>query len=310
MTRAKLQNSNDFGVLISHNRAIQRFGVNHTDSLEAFAGIDYSPGILTVANCMTTQPTPPSGPTPAATLVVFRRAPNGGPPELLMLERSQAMRFVPGAAVFPGGRVDPSDHELAALMTGGSLAADEAAARIAAIRETLEEAGLVTGVSQAVTGEEAAAARAKLLEIGRLGPVLEQFGWRPELDRLVPLARWCPDFARAFDTRFYLTDLGTGAVELAADTTENTRLFWITAAAALEAARRDEMRVIFPTLRNLERIAQHDDFAAAAADAAAHPITIIRPWEEHRDGVLYRVIPEGLGYPVTSGPAVMPGGEK
>ena len=51
---------------------------------------------------------------PAATVVIFRKAPDGGPPELLMVQRAQEMRFAGGAAVFPGGRIDPADRELAA----------------------------------------------------------------------------------------------------------------------------------------------------------------------------------------------------
>jgi 8-oxo-dGTP pyrophosphatase MutT (NUDIX family) len=77
---------------------------------------------------------PPS--IPAATVVVFRRARDGGPPEILMITRNRAMTFAGGMAVFPGGRVDPADYELAHAI-GGDLDPDEAAHRIAAVRETL-----------------------------------------------------------------------------------------------------------------------------------------------------------------------------
>ena len=50
---------------------------------------------------------------PAATLVIFRRCETGGPPQLLMVQRSKTMRFAGGAAVFPGGRVDDADFTLA-----------------------------------------------------------------------------------------------------------------------------------------------------------------------------------------------------
>ena len=53
---------------------------------------------------------------PAATLVIFREAADGGPPELLMVERAKAMAFAAGAMVFPGGRVDPGDHLLAEVI--------------------------------------------------------------------------------------------------------------------------------------------------------------------------------------------------
>ena len=80
--------------------------------------------------------------TPAATLVIFRNAPAGGPPELLMVQRAKEMRFAGGAAVFPGGRVDDADFALAeALGAADEDHRDELAARIAAVRETLEETG-------------------------------------------------------------------------------------------------------------------------------------------------------------------------
>ena len=36
---------------------------------------------------------------PAATVVIFRNCPAGGPPELLMVQRAKEMRFAGGAAV-------------------------------------------------------------------------------------------------------------------------------------------------------------------------------------------------------------------
>ena len=81
---------------------------------------------------------------PAATVVIFRNAPQGGPPEILMTIRSREMVFAGGMAVFPGGRVDPADFDLGASM-GGPLDPDEAAHQVAVVRETLEETGLVIG---------------------------------------------------------------------------------------------------------------------------------------------------------------------
>ncbi len=104
---------------------------------------------------------------------------------------------------------------------------------------------------------------------------------------------------RIFDTRFYLVDLGTGAVDLAVDATENTGLFWTTARDALAAADRGELSVIFPTRRNLERLAQFDSFAEAKADAEAHEIRTIIPQVDERDGRQALTIPTDLGYPMT-----------
>ena len=46
---------------------------------------------------------------PAATVVIARPAEVGF--EVLLMQRSATMAFAPRMAVFPGGRVDPKDHE-------------------------------------------------------------------------------------------------------------------------------------------------------------------------------------------------------
>ncbi len=77
---------------------------------------------------------------PAATVVVVR---DGRPSadstdtlEVLVLRRDRDLSFAGGTWVFPGGRIDPTDHP-----TGGDDL--EHAARAAAVREANEEAGLV-----------------------------------------------------------------------------------------------------------------------------------------------------------------------
>ncbi len=236
---------------------------------------------------------------PAATVVVFRNSPAGGPPELLMVQRSQAMRFAGGAAVFPGGKIDNEDFALAAQLAPGDT---EMAAKIAAIRETLEETGLAIGLSQPVSAAAAGQARTLLLEQKALAPVLDRFGWSLALERLIPFARWCPVWAGAFDTHFFLTDLGTGAVDIAVDATENSRLFWSSAANTLALADKDEVSVIFPTRRNLDRLAQFASYAEARAQAEAIPVQTISPKHQERDGEMWLTIPEGLGYPITGQP--------
>lgn len=241
---------------------------------------------------------------PAATLVVFRRGPTGQPPELLMVVRSRAMSFAGGMAVFPGGRVDVADRALAGTL-GTGHDPDEAAHRIAAIRETVEETGLAPGLRERLGALEASELRAEVAAAGALAPVLARRRLTLDLDALVPFARWCPRGIashRIFDTRFYLADLGTGAVELAVDATENTRLFWIGARDALARADSGELSVIFPTRRNLERLAQFASFAEARAHAEAHPVRMIVPQVAEREGRRALIIPDDLGYPVTHEP--------
>lgn len=243
---------------------------------------------------------------PAATIVIFRKAADGGPPELLMTVRSRNMTFAGGMAVFPGGRVDPADYELAQETASSgdiSIPVDEAAHQIAAIRETLEETGLALGLSGDITAERAADARAMLEAGGELAPVLEAFGWTLDFAQIVPFARWFPQnekLSRVYDTRFYLADLGTGEVDVSIDHAENTHLFWVSAQGALDAAERGEIKLIFPTRRNLERLALFGSFEDARAQAEAIPVKTIIPKVDENGGKPVLTILEDAGYPVTS----------
>lgn len=236
---------------------------------------------------------------PAATVVVMRDQANG-PPELLMLERARAMAFAGGALVFPGGRLDPADRALAELQPGGD--ADDIAARIAAVRETLEEAGVAVGLSG--TAGDMAAIRAALSEGMGLGAVLAAHGLTLALDELEPFARWCPQhsLARIFDTRFYLAR-ARADVDAIVDATENVRLFWASAQSVLDDADAGRVTIIYPTRRNLERLALFASYDEAVANARAHPIRTITPIQEERaDGTRHLSIPDDLGYPITSEP--------
>ena len=239
---------------------------------------------------------------PAATVVIFRNGPENGPPEILMTIRSRDMVFAGGMAVFPGGRVDPADFELGAAI-GGPLDPEEAAHQIAVVRETLEETGLVIGLSGEIDAGKARAARRFLTETGELAPVLEHFDWELDLGQLTPFARWFPmneRLSRVYDTRFYLADLGTGAVEIEEDGSENTHLFWTSAQGAIDMAAREEIRLIFPTRRNLERLAQFDSYESARQHAESIPVRTIVPQVDTTTGEPMLTIMEDAGYPITS----------
>jgi len=232
---------------------------------------------------------------PAATLVLFRDGPDGA--EHLFVERAATMAFAGGALVFPGGRVDPGDRALAEGFA--DLDPDDAAARIAAIRETIEEAGVGVGL---IGGGDIDRLRDALAAGADFGNLLAAQGLSLDLAALVPFARWCPNFseARTFDTRFYLARAAHDHAEARVDATENVHLFWATAADALARSQRGEVRIIFPTRRNLERLAGLAGFAGAVADATSHPQPIITPWVEGEGDGRTLHIPSGLGYPVTS----------
>lgn len=241
---------------------------------------------------------------PAATIIIFRNCPEGGAPEVLMTVRSRNMTFAGGMAVFPGGRVDPADYALGEqLSSGGDITPDEAAHQIAAVRETLEETGLALGLAGDIDAARAGEARAMLAEVGALAPVLETFGWQLDLAQITPFARWFPkneNITRVYDTRFYLANLGTGAVDVSIDHAENTRLFWISAQGALAAAERGEIKLIFPTRRNLERLALFASYEEARAQAEAIPVrTIVPQVDTSGDQPMLRIMADA-GYPITA----------
>lgn len=228
---------------------------------------------------------------PAATLVVVRERP-GTAPELLMVERAQGMAFAGGALVFPGGRIDDSDRTL-----GGS---GDGPARIAAIRETLEETAIPVGVSPVPPLEVALHLQQQLLAERDFGALLEEHGVELYPKALTPFARWVPKFhaTRRFDTLFFLAPAPGPDWQPSFVKGECTGAFWISAAEALERDRNGDARLIFPTRRNLERLALHGSFEAMREDARAHSVEPISPWVEEVDGANYITIPEGIGYPV------------
>ena len=78
----------------------------------------------------------------AATVLIMRQAKTGM--EILLLRRNAKLAFAGGAWVFPGGAVDQADSEL------GGLEDEALAARVAAVRESVEECGLVLDSAQLV----------------------------------------------------------------------------------------------------------------------------------------------------------------
>ena len=236
----------------------------------------------------------------AATLVIFRDRP-GEAAELLMMERSRAMDFAGGALVIPGGAVDADEAGPAGLF-GHGLELEEAAARVAAVRETLEECGLALGFSGGLEPALAALLRARLAAGEGFAALLAEYELALDLQQLVPFARWLPNVKhkRNYDTRFYLARLADDSHEPCADATENVSLFWASARDVLARADRGDAKVIFPTRRNLERLAQFGDFASVSAHARSIAVRTITPWVEERGGIEHLCIPEGCGYPVTT----------
>lgn len=208
-----------------------------------------------------------------------------------MLRRNARGSF-PDAVVFPGGVVEDSDRDASwdALVTGtGALTRDQVAIRIAGIRETWEEVGILTCHTGPVP-DPAERERAFI-------DVVRSTGGSLALDGLHYFARWVtPEvIPRRFDTRFYLARMPAGQ-DAIADGGEAVSIEWLAPSEALDRATSGSQPLMFPTRLNLQRLADSADAAAAIADAAARERFVVRPVvRTDEDGVVLS-IPEAAGY--------------
>lgn len=145
----------------------------------------------------------------AATIILLRRE-NGDVPRILMGQRGRNAAFMPAKYVFPGGAVDPQDHD---IMPARPLPAEDlmrlgvrsdpelaSALALAAIRELWEEAGLALGTRNAPAPADPPSEWGSFYEAGH----------RPDASalRFVFRAVTPPGRVRRFDCRFFLADAG------------------------------------------------------------------------------------------------------
>lgn len=220
-------------------------------------------------------------PRDAATLIIVDEA--SGEPRVLLGRRRLDMVFMPGRYVFPGGRVDPADRQLA--ITGNDLRPvdlarllvdmkgkpSEARARglaLAAVRETFEEAGLIIGTPLATRPP------------ARSGGWQSFFaqGFEPALDGLTFFARAItpPGRPRRFDTRFFCVRAEAIAHKVAIADGELSDLEWHSIAQARSLELPNITRVVLEDLG--ERI------AAGALHASDMPV----PFYHRRNGSFRR----------------------
>lgn len=242
--------------------------------------------------------------TAAATMILFAEQ-IGGDPLHLLIQRTAKMRFAPNALVFPGGQVDVDDYRIAAdpvLLDVGFGDATERAHRVAAIRETLEETGVAAGLVLPARFD-AAGMQAELKRQVAFSDLLKAANVRLDLSMLLPWAQWHPRLSRRrFDTRFYIAR-HKGSLTVRTDVDEVGDARWLTAGQAIAEAESGRAKVIFPTLCNLERLAEYPDFLAAAAHLTTVECRPISPWlHDDERGVPSISIPEGSGYPTTCRP--------
>ena len=224
--------------------------------------------------------------------------------------RHYEIDFSSGALVFPGGSVDKGDQEIIAnpaLYAGGEgLDASAMSFRIAAIRETFEESGIllarVSGSNSLVDARRAseieAAHRAALCE-GKttFSQILADNGLLLALDELVPYAHWItPEgMPKRFDTWFFLAAAPPEQVG-AHDGRESTDSIWVSPREALAGGESGRFKLPFPTTRNLIRLGKQPNTRAALDDASGKEIVTVMPVMTKLNGGRQLRIPREAGY--------------
>jgi glyoxylase-like metal-dependent hydrolase (beta-lactamase superfamily II)/8-oxo-dGTP pyrophosphatase MutT (NUDIX family) len=227
-------------------------------------------------------------PRPAATLILLRDAPGG--PEVLLLQRTQSAVFLGGAYVFPGGATDTADADARIQRRClGAVSADPPLPyRVAAIRESFEEAGILLACAK--DGTPVDAARAESLRHYRQRPfteLLEREDLYLQLDALAYYAHWitAPGRARRFDTRFFVAVAPEGQAG-SHDAAETVHHLWIRPAEALERGAKNEFELVFATQQTLNDLKQHPGARAAVEHTLAAPeVEANRAcWAQGREG--------------------------
>ena len=251
---------------------------------------------------MVSPDTDPPVPSPAATVVLVRDTAAGL--ETWMMRRVRSMAFAAGAAVFPGGRVDPRDGDIGVPWVGPDP--DAVAARMgtetstarelvtAALRELFEE----TGVLLAEPAPPAA-------EVERVRPAVESrdlplarfladHDAALGADALHPWARWVtPPFEkRRYDTWFFVATLPAG-LEARAVSSEADRAGWIGVESVLESGEAGEVHLLPPTVAMLRDLAAAGSVKAVLAAAPGRTLQAVHPEFRRRDDGSVELLADG-----------------
>ncbi len=246
---------------------------------------------------------------PAATILLLRDGVVGI--EVFMVVRHHAIDFAAGALVFPGGRVEEADHELAIRAADcpnpDNLNTDALAFRIAAIRETFEECGVLLArpresdrLIDAATLKRLEDQHRAALNAGSIGfdAVLGSEGLLPAPDLLVHFAHWITPShqPKRYDTHFFLAEAPPAHLAVH-DGWEAVESIWITPAQALADTDAGRFKLVFATAKNLEKLGRSGSVQEAIDTARRAKVVTVQPKGTKLEGSkrLMR-IPEEAGY--------------
>jgi 8-oxo-dGTP pyrophosphatase MutT (NUDIX family) len=240
-------------------------------------------------------------PQDAATLILMRdanRARDGF--EILMVRRHTRSAFMPGAYVFPGGRIEAADHTREAerichglsskqaqdIITGTHPPEKALAFFVAAIRETFEEAGILLAyraIPDFVAFDEDEKTRfTKYRKEVRKDPfsfitIIDKEELKLATEKLFYFARWItPEISPIrFDARFFVAAV-PAKQEALEDEFETTAHMWISPKKVLKEQKRG-LPVPFATLSNITVLAQFSSVDEVIASTRNKEIPAILP---------------------------------
>jgi 8-oxo-dGTP pyrophosphatase MutT (NUDIX family) len=114
---------------------------------------------------------------------------------------------------------------------------------------------------------------------------------------VVPWSRWItPEEVKVrFDTWFFVAE-APPAAEATVDGGECVDGRWLRPAAALDAFARDELMLVFPTIKHLEALAQAKSVGEALRQARTREVVPVQPKVLMRDQKAVLVLPGEQGY--------------
>jgi 8-oxo-dGTP pyrophosphatase MutT (NUDIX family) len=248
-------------------------------------------------------------PRPASTVLLLRDS-AAREIEVFMMVRHHQIEFNSGALVFPGGSVEAGDTAIAErgeLYSGGEgCDAQGLSFRIAGIRETFEESGILlarpkgsTALVDAKRASEIEAAHRTALNERKTSflDVLVAGDLSLAIDALVPYAHWItPEgMPKRFDTWFFLAAAPPDQLG-AHDGRESTDSVWVSPHEALEGGENGRFKLPFPTTRNLIKLGKQPRVAAALDEASGKPVVTVMPVMTRLNGGRQLVIPREAGY--------------
>ncbi len=208
---------------------------------------------------------------------------------VLMVRRSAAMRFMPGAWVFPGGVIDPEDDARADIAVPG-VADDHRAWAAAGVREVMEETGIwlspepvVVPVGDRPGGDDIQ----RLVE--RYGPV--------QGTAVHHLSTWITPTAVPvrFHTRFSVIGVDH-AVDGEPDGIEVDLVAWLDPATTISAGDAGEVALPLPTRHTLAGFAALGSVDAILVAAQTGTPPVVQPRLRLDGDVMVALLPGDEGY--------------